>query len=91
MCPVIGIQCDYVQSARYDDTIEVRAWVSAYNGVRLTFAYQVTRAGQVLCRGESRHAFLHKGRPVAPQRSLPQVHQVLRDCLQRDSQTQSDL
>jgi len=46
MCPVIGIQCDYVQSARYDDTIEVRAWVSAYNGVRLTFAYQVTRAAK---------------------------------------------
>jgi len=90
MSPVIGIQCDYVQSARYDDTIEVRAWVFAYDGVRLTIAYQVTRQGQVLCRGKSQHAFIHNGRPVAPKRSLPHVHQVLSDCLQRDSQSQPD-
>lgn len=90
MSPVIGIQCDYIQSARYDDTIEVRAWVAAYTGVRLTIAYQVTRDGQVLCRGQSHHAFLHDGRPVAPKRSLPQVHRVLSDCLQRDSQIQPE-
>jgi len=90
MSPVIGIQCDYLQSARYDDAIAVRAWVAAYNGVRLTIAYQVMRDGQLLCRGESHHAFLHDGRPVAPKRSLPHVHQVLSDCLQRDSQIQPD-
>ena len=85
MSPVIGVRCDYLKSARYDDTIEVRAWVSAYNGVRLTIAYQVTRDSQVLCRGESDHAFVHDGRPVAPKRSLHHVHQVLSDCLRRDT------
>lgn len=85
MSPVIGIRCDYHHSARYDDALEVHAWVSAYNGVRLTIHYAVVRDGTVLCSGESDHAFLHSGRPVAPKRSLPHVHHVLSDCLMRDA------
>ena len=83
--PVIGVRCNYLQSARYDDALDIRAWVSAYNGVRLTISYEVTRDGVVLCTGESDHAFLHGGRPVAPKRSLPHVHQVLSACLSRAS------
>ncbi|MBP1757332.1 MAG: thioesterase [Firmicutes bacterium] len=82
--PVIGIHCEYLQSARYDDPIEIRAWVAGYDGIRLTIGYEVTREGTVLCKGESQHAFVHHGRVVAPKRSLPHVHRVLSDCLVRD-------
>ncbi|MDD2533953.1 MAG: thioesterase family protein [Eubacteriales bacterium] len=83
--PVIGISCDYLQSARYDDEIAIRAWVTGYTGVRLQLSYEVTCDGVVLCRGKSEHAFVHGGRPVAPKRTLPHVHQILSDCLMRDS------
>ena len=82
--PVIGIRCDYLSSARYDDPIDIRAWVASYDGIRLTIGYEVTREGQVLCKGESDHAFVHNGRAVAPKRSLPHVHRILSDCLRRD-------
>lgn len=82
--PVIGIRCDYLQSARYDDPIEIRAWVAGYDGIRLTIGYEVTREGRLLCKGQSDHAFVHDGRVVAPRRSLPHVHRVLSECLARD-------
>ena len=83
--PVIGVRCDYRQSARYDDAVQIRAYVADYNGVRLTLGYEVTRDdGTVLCTGQSDHAFVHNGRAVAPKRSLPHVHHVLSDCLVRD-------
>lgn len=83
--PVIGIRCDYLKSARYDDAIDIRVFVAAYNGIRLTFGYEVRRDdGQLLCSGQSDHAFVHHGRVAAPKRSLPSVHRVLSDRLIAD-------
>ncbi len=90
MSPVIGIRCDYLHSARYDDQLTIHAWVSGYNGVRLTIRYAVVRDQTVLCTGQSDHAFLHDGRPVAPKRSLPHIHAILRDSLARDTEFAND-
>ncbi len=82
--PVTGIRCTYKKPARYDDLIELTSTVKAYDGIRLTMAYTVKSQGSLIASGESDHAFLAKGRVVAPRRSLPDVDKVLTACLAKD-------
>jgi len=62
----------------------VQTWITAYNGVRLAMAYCVWVDGDLVCEGETHHAFLANGRPVAVGRSLPDIHEGMLACLQRD-------
>lgn len=62
--------CRYLSSARYDDELIVRTWVSEIRRRSLTFSYDIRRAtdGQVLARGHTVHVVMDgQGRP----RSLP--------------------
>lgn len=64
--PVTQAALDYRASARYDDLLEIHTRVAALSRARLTFHYEVTRAGEdgVLCRGMTRHAAISReGRP----------------------------
>ena len=60
MLPVIHAEVDYRSPARYDDLLEVSAWVQALKGVRLEIACEVRRKGEaaVLVRGFTRHCFV---------------------------------
>ena len=68
--PVIHAECDYRDSARYDDLLEITAWVRALKGVRVEIACEVRRKGEdrILASGFTRHAFvdLKTFRPCPP-------------------------
>ena len=68
--PVVHAECDYRESARYDDVLEISAWVRGQRGVRLEIACEVRRKGEerVLAAGFTRHVFvdLKTFRPCPP-------------------------
>ena len=68
--PVTHAELDYKASAKYDDLLEVSAWVQAQKGVRLEIACEVRRKadGALLVSGFTRHAFidLKTFRPCPP-------------------------
>lgn len=68
--PVTHAECDYHASAKYDDILEISAWVQSRKGVRMEIACEVRRKGEekVLARGFTRHAFidLRTFRPCPP-------------------------
>ena len=70
MLPVIHAEVDYKSPARYDDLLEVTAYVQQQKGVRLEIACEVRRKGEeaVLAKGFTRHCFVSTKdfRPVAP-------------------------
>jgi acyl-CoA thioester hydrolase len=69
--PVIEAHCEYRQSAKYDDEIEIRTGGTWLSPVRVRFDYQVvrTRDACVLAGGHTIHAALDpEGRP----RRLPE-------------------
>ena len=74
MLPVIHAELDYRSPARYDDLLEVTAWVQSAKGVRLEIACEVRRKGEaaVLVRGFTRHCFVSAEtfRPIPPPESL---------------------
>ena len=60
MLPVVHAEVDYRRPAKYDDLLEIAAWVQARKGVRIEIACEVRRKGedQVLVSGFTRHAFV---------------------------------
>jgi acyl-CoA thioester hydrolase len=64
--PVIQAHCDYRQSAKYDDELEVRTRGTLVSPVRVRFDYEVVRSGDTaaLAEGFTIHATLDRdGKP----------------------------
>jgi acyl-CoA thioester hydrolase len=68
--PVIEVQCEYRQPARYDDEIEVRTRGTLISGVRVQFDYEIARypQGVVAAVGRTVHASVD---PAGRPRRLP--------------------
>ena len=68
--PVTHAECDYRTSAKYDDLLEITAFVKSQHGVRLEIACEIRRKGEstLLASGYTRHAFisLKDFRPCSP-------------------------
>ena len=64
--PVIEVQCDYRQPARYDDELDITTRGSQVSPVRVQFDYEVVRSSDaaVVAVGRTVHASLDRaGRP----------------------------
>jgi acyl-CoA thioester hydrolase len=62
--PVTESHCEYRQSARYDDELEIRTRGSLVSPVRVRFDYEIGRGAVVLASGYTVHATLDRdGRP----------------------------
>lgn len=70
MLPVIHAEVDYKSPAKYDDLLEVTAYVKQMKGVRLEIACEVRRKGEehILVSGFTRHCFVSTRdfRPIPP-------------------------
>ena len=56
MLPVIEAHVDYRAPARYDDLLEIAAWMSEARGVRCKVRCAVLRGGELLASGWTVHA-----------------------------------
>ena len=74
MLPVIHAELDYKSPARYDDLLEVTAYVQSAKGVRLEIACEVRRKGeeQIMGKGFTRHCFVSPEHfpPIGPPERL---------------------
>ena len=81
MSPVTAVNLRYIAPTTFDDRVEVRVKVKAFDGVRLTIGYEMLRLGdepKTVLTGESEHVFLNgEGRFVRLKRELPAFHQLL--------------
>ena len=71
LLPVIGAQCEYLRSAKYDEALVVRTTGVMHSAVRIEFLYEVIKEdGTVSARGSTMHAAVDTdGRPCRlPQR-----------------------
>jgi acyl-CoA thioester hydrolase len=74
MLPVTHAEVDYRRPAKYDDLLEITAYVKLQRGVRIEIACEVRRRGeaQILVSGFTRHAFVSTAdfRPCPPPERL---------------------
>jgi len=78
--PVIEAHCDYRQSAKYDDDVEIQTSGALFSAVRIRFDYRVVRTSDqaLLAVGHTVHATLDRnGRPCrVPDRVRPILAQA---------------
>lgn len=75
--PVIGAQCEYLRSARYDDTLVIRTTGVMHSAVRIEFLYEVIKEdGTLSARGSTMHAAVgDAGRPCRLPERVREVFQ----------------
>ena len=84
LLPLVELKCTFSGAARYEDQIVVRTSVKEYNGVRLTFYYQVCLAdtGKIITEGETAHAWTNRElKPVNLRKFMPELHELVTSAL----------
>ncbi|MEI5907908.1 thioesterase family protein [Bacillus spongiae] len=79
LCPVVDLQISYKKPFRYGDTATVKTWIEEYNGVRLTYGYEMySEDGELAVSGSSEHICVKKDsfRPISLKKRFANWHEV---------------
>ena len=77
MSPVLSMHCDYKSMTRFNDTVTITAKVLAFNGFKLSLAYEVRDilTGDLRTTGKSDHCFLNTaGKPISLKKEQPDFY-----------------
>lgn len=76
--PLINVEASFLSPVRYGEGAIVKTKVQAYDGLRVTYAYQVWVGERLCATGISVHVCVRKDgfRPISIRRSLPEWHAV---------------
>lgn len=77
--PVLAVDCKYVKSTTFMDTISIEVSVEEFKGVKLKLKYIMKNDnGDIMCEGHSEHCFLNKqGMPIRLKKEFPLFFDVL--------------
>ena len=85
--PVVSVACSYKQSAHFDELAFVTTRIGFFNGVRLTYNYEVSgENGAILATGTSEHCFLDREtrKPIHLRKKLPQLYGLMERLWEED-------
>jgi acyl-CoA thioester hydrolase len=77
--PVIDIAASYKKPLRYGETATIHTWVEEYDGLRVTYGYEIfTGDGELALTGQSKHVCVKKEsfRPISIKRIYPLWHEA---------------
>lgn len=80
--PVIGINCNYKESTKFNDIIEIEVKIKQFKGVRLVIEYIMKNlnTGNLVLTGTSEHCFLDEtGAPIRLNKKLPEFDKKLKE------------
>ena len=83
--PVLEAHAVYRSMTRYGERVKIRMRIKAYNGIKLSIAYEVTDAatGELRCTGETAHCFLDRdGKPLSLKRKNPEMHKIFEQMME---------
>ncbi|ASF41488.1 hypothetical protein CEH05_10665 [Halobacillus halophilus] len=77
--PVIDANISFKHPVCYGDEAFVKTWVDEYDGLRVTYGYEVVHGdGRLAVSGQTKHVIVKKEnfRPVSIRRSFPEWHEA---------------
>lgn len=83
--PVIGIECDYKISTKFDDSIEIEVKIKEFKGVKLVIEYIMKKVEteEIVLIGRSKHCFINdEGKPIIMKKSFPELDKLLKDLIE---------
>lgn len=79
LSPVIDIKASYKKPLTYGETATVHTWVEDYNGLKITYGYEIyNEKNELAVTGTSDHVCVKKDsfRPISIRRSFPDWHET---------------
>ncbi|MBS4207415.1 thioesterase family protein [Bacillus sp. FJAT-50079] len=79
LAPVIDVQASYKQPLKYGDKAHVKTWIENYDGIRVTYGYEIyTGEGNLAVTGYTKHVCVKREnfRPVSLKRLYPNWHEA---------------
>ena len=76
--PVIKVEASFLSPARYGEEVTVKTWVDSYDGLQVTYAYEVLVGERLCVTGTTVNICVRTEdfKPVSIRRRLPQWDQV---------------
>ena len=78
--PVLGVSCTYKYHVTFADTIVIRCFLKEYNGIRMTFGYEVKdkKTGKIVLLAETKHCFTNKElKPINLKKHFPEFNKKI--------------
>ncbi|MCZ0755725.1 acyl-CoA thioesterase [Anoxybacillus sp. J5B_2022] len=79
IAPVTDLQISYKKPLRYGETATVRTWIEAYDGIRVTYAYEIlTPDGELAATGKTQHVCVKRDSflPILIRKYFPDWHEA---------------
>lgn len=79
LSPVLEINAQYKKPVKYGEVASVHTWIEEYDGVRVTYGYEIYNGdGDLSVIGYSKHACVKKEnfRPVSMRKYFPTWHEA---------------
>lgn len=77
--PVLDIQASYKTPARYGEKVIVKTWIEEYDGLRITYGYEILKEdGNIAATGKSLHVCVKRDsfRPISIKKKFPDWHEA---------------
>jgi acyl-CoA thioester hydrolase len=77
--PVIDLQISYKKPLRYGETATVKTWIEYYDGIRVTYGYEIlTPDGEIAAIATSQHVCVKRDsfRPISIKKHFPDWHKA---------------
>ncbi|PNT93299.1 acyl-CoA thioesterase [Clostridium thermosuccinogenes] len=84
MLPLLELKCKFQAPARYEDEVVVKTWIKEATYTRLTFSYEVIKAGEneILTLGETMHVWTNRDlKPVNIKKNAPHIYELIMECM----------
>ena len=78
--PVVGVECEYKISTKFDDIVEIQIEVFEFKGVKLVFKYTMTdvETGKIVAIGKTKHCFINtENKPIILKKEFPELAEKL--------------
>ncbi|MGP4075197.1 acyl-CoA thioesterase [Halobacillus sp. K22] len=85
--PVVDANISFKHPVRYGNEALVKTWVDEYDGLRVTYGYEIVHGdGRLAVSGQTKHVIVKKDnfRPVSIRRSFPQWHKAYLAAMEGD-------
>ncbi|OIU71914.1 acyl-CoA thioesterase [Rossellomorea aquimaris] len=79
LSPVVDLTISYKIPVRYGEQALVKTWVEEYDGIRITYAYEIyNQENKLAVSGQSKHVCVKKEsfRPISIRRMFPDWHEA---------------
>ncbi|ADH99382.1 acyl-CoA thioesterase [Salisediminibacterium selenitireducens] len=83
LSPVTNISLSYLKPAKYGQDVRVETMVKSYNGVRVTYGYEIYAGDDCLVTGESEHVCVDAKsfRPIQMKKRFPEWDKAYKERL----------